>query len=535
MPRSRRQSTSPAGRVPNKRPRTDEQPTASTSTPSQPSTSEPHHLSHTSIIEDDDFSMEGIPSGVPVWTEERLTSPECIFTYININNFAILDLSELRIMGFDIEAYLEITKDPLADGEFMATVASGVDSKIPERIQLLVPAYHRRLDRNLFALTVAALTNAQFEALKDADFDLSITLNAAYVVACAGLISKRKVGDIWERDGDWRFTKEVASGQALKDAKANISRNPEVLNAICSLVLATKVNFWNTNHHTSTGNNPLPPVIMKIVNTVNDIVHVTLTKEAIHTYGHWASTLQTFKYFGKTVRETEVIGIRKYTVEANDDIKLRMDALPAGCHKIAFCNQVFNLIMKSTLHAFLTDNMVKIMTETMKLFYEIKRDDTRYHVGSMYLTGERRLTYDDNTSPGGMAICYITHILPISTLARSPYYLAHFEGGYKALPGYSAEFEALVSTAARVYATARMRNMIGTTLCERVKSALSFDNPSPMAAQCHHAVLSTSTSDVHERISSLAKVLDDHNARVKEKQKERDTTQKQEIVSTQPG
>lgn len=61
-------------------------------------------------------------------------------------------------IGIDREAYTSVVRDSHPDGDFVATIASSIDSRIAEKFRLVIPNYDPRLDQNLFAFSVAALT-----------------------------------------------------------------------------------------------------------------------------------------------------------------------------------------------------------------------------------------------------------------------------------------------------------------------------------------------------------------------------------------
>ncbi|CAH8664279.1 unnamed protein product [Dicrocoelium dendriticum] len=237
-------------------------------------------------------------------------SDNCNFAIHIYVNF--IGLNSLMSIVIDKEAYTSIVKHSHPDGVFVATTASGIDSRSAERFRLVVPNYYPTLDQNLFAFTVAALTLKKLSDVWNTAYREYHVVNATYAVAASGLVAKRKENDHWVPDGDWRFSGEKVDPELMKKTKDLITKNVNHLFLLVSVVLMTEVNLWNTNHHGSTGSNPLPSAFQMAQTAVQEETKFSITKEATHTYGHWTSTLKVLEKFGKPVRDSGTIARTKF-------------------------------------------------------------------------------------------------------------------------------------------------------------------------------------------------------------------------------
>lgn len=156
---------------------------------------------------------------------------------------------------------------------------------------------------------------------------------------------------------------------------------------IAGLVLSTKINFWQTNHHTGQG----VPVgyVAKVMRSIlgEGSVNNAHYAEALHRLGHYVSTLAFFKSVKPTTTWRQING---WSVVANfpalaADTKLRMDAFPAGTARVGLVHNAFIRIAKTPYAGFLGG--VQGLSAIKELVADIRSDPARFHVGASYLVG----------------------------------------------------------------------------------------------------------------------------------------------------
>lgn len=82
--------------------------------------------------------------------------------------------------------------------------------------------------------------------------------------------------------------------------------------------------------------------------------------------GHWASTVKILKAIGVKNMKTNWIGF----IDVTNDIKIRINALPAGCAKLAFCYAAIQRIRTGIFATFLPGtvsiaNVIKIYNDVI--------------------------------------------------------------------------------------------------------------------------------------------------------------------------
>lgn len=433
--------------------------------------------------------------------------------WVHADDYTGEQLNEMDTLGIPRDLLYDYLAGCLTDGPVVVTAAAGLDSKLPIQKRLVVPTNAGVFTAHGLALTSACLTWQAFKTIEG--YSAGPVILAAYSVVSCGLATLRQVGDVAIKDGDWRYSSDPISPDVAETVRKSLPIKQEEFVTMISMIYATKANWWNTNHHTTTGNNALPPILQRLAGKLEEMLHTPFTKDMIHTFGHWASTLAALSRAGKKVLDTRPVGLYNHDTIHSEDIRIRTSTLPAGAHKLAFCYQVFVLMMSSTMRQFMSPAMIETVLSAGEKYHLIKKDDTRYHVGSAYLTGEERIIYDDNMSPGGMAICFVQHVLPASSLAKSPYFVQNKEGGYKTLVGYSSEFEALVIGFEHSFAGPKMKRLISSKVTEVMHQRIGVQR---------HSSFASSVSDILSRASAVGseeflKLAADLRAKIQEESK----------------
>jgi len=107
-----------------------------------------------------------------------------------------------------------------------------------------------------------------------------------------------------------------------------------------TLILATKLNWWQTNHHTGQGG--MSPYIVKVTNVLLPDMDAENKCELTHTLGHWASTraclnILKIRCLAADRMNNVVVKAQNVNVEVTDDMLIRVKSMPAGTAKHALC------------------------------------------------------------------------------------------------------------------------------------------------------------------------------------------------------
>jgi len=205
------------------------------------------------------------------------------------------------------------------------------------------------------------------------------------------------------------------------------------LNAAC-MIAATKVNWWQCNHHL--GQEGMQGYALKTFRIKYPTAQPNAWTSVVHTAGHWASTKLVLHLLGwQGIQQLQPIPGTKQII-ATADVVLRSTSSPAGVAPISVCHAAFNKIAKGPVVAIfpglqdaaaLADEMVKI-----------NANPPRYHMGSNYLTGLPRILPDPTVQMIGRCGSYVRVYLPNSTLRRSPSFQ---DGSIENAPDYDNTFD----------------------------------------------------------------------------------------------
>ncbi len=224
---------------------------------------------------------------------------------------------------------------------------------------------------------------------------------------------------------------EIVEFEYLKSYTTN-----DAVTRALSVCLATKINFFQTNHHTGQGE--MSKFIQKGLNTLYPSLfreaELKLVQDAVHRAGHWMSTHVGLNALGMITGRKVAISpvaalIGKAATNLASDFIARADSLPAGTAPYA--------VVHATLKEFATNKAFTVapyndeMAEAAKSIDTLIKDfkqaaidrtvDPRlyYHMGSMYLTGSPRKIFT-NPAPIGTVGSFLFNIKSSSSLTASP-------------------------------------------------------------------------------------------------------------------
>lgn len=212
----------------------------------------------------------------------------------------------------------------------------------------------------------------------------------------------------------------------------------ESLRNALTVIIATKANYWLTNHHTGQGSPS--GYVLKVLTLKFPGADMASLTTAAHTLGHWASTLH-------CLNVAQIPGVRpvepyEYATatgfELAPDALLRFTGLPAGTHRMGVAAEAASRIIKSALIAICPSPRDFIAIPG--IIASIRANRAGRHVGAAYLTGLPRVRYNDTDADSylGRLGTFINKMSPKSTLARSPH-LA--EDRVQSYPDFSSDFD----------------------------------------------------------------------------------------------
>jgi hypothetical protein len=179
---------------------------------------------------------------------------------------------------------------------------------------------------------------------------------------------------------------EVSSSGEWVDRKDDIEwiRNQVDL-ATATLIVATKVSWWLTNHHT--GGSPAVGYTAKVLGMFFKDLSPVIGTTLAHTIGHWASTIKVLNIADIHTRHqvTFVCVTPNNALVLADDCKKRFSSMPAETHRLAVAYEGAKRLFRSALG--------KVCPRAMELMYlprkrkEVLRSPSMYHVGAKYLNG----------------------------------------------------------------------------------------------------------------------------------------------------
>ncbi|KAF1741963.1 hypothetical protein MXB_1259 [Myxobolus squamalis] len=165
--------------------------------------------------------------------------------------------------------------------------------------------------------------------------------------------------------------------------------------------------------------------------------------KTINIIGQWASTIAILRSIGiRGLRNSEYAFSRIFipSVFSFDRQTIRRCAeFPSGTHRTVLCHSIFLRIEKHCLYNSLPD--LKIIQENKENFKAIQQEPARYHISSLYLTGEEKIYYDDGKAPIGVLGSFGRNVLQESIIAKSPYIILWGTPAYTSHYSYDEDFE----------------------------------------------------------------------------------------------
>jgi hypothetical protein len=222
----------------------------------------------------------------------------------------------------------------------------------------------------------------------------------------------------------------------------------EDIQKVLSLIFATKINLYQTNHHTGQGS--MQGYLARTYGAfytsgASDPVIIT----AIHCVGHWASTHQVLTLCGlEGLKHVNCIDGLTDVVVA-DDVKMRINSTPAGTANLSLAYNILRRYMSHPLAAY-ERNMNRYNT-LISSYKAVMKSKARYHVSSHLLTGEARMSYDDSVFSAYLGILgtFINTVFPKSTLCNSPKIRSENRTVYTEYEDYDNNFESTCSAYVR--------------------------------------------------------------------------------------
>lgn len=187
---------------------------------------------------------------------------------------------------------------------------------------------------------------------------------------------------------------------------------------IWSLVIASKVAFFSTNHHLGGQTGTASGYMAKMLNVVlgDGAADDETTVNAIHRMVHWfdtkiiLTTLVNFAVHGNALPEGYPM--------IEQDVVTRLRSAPAGCAKLFYCDAVLRTMANTPLLKYLPASFMDIGGQVNR----VRSDPLAYHVGAAYLVGaENRRVYDMDESLVANCREFVSKVFRRSTIARTKF------------------------------------------------------------------------------------------------------------------
>lgn len=328
--------------------------------------------------------------------------------------------------------FAELLGQALNNGEYIVGISSGVDAALVEADKLKIPSKPTENTTNEQVLANIKFSMSHITPTGDANID-RWTVHAVAAVYMYGVVNPKS--------NDVAVTALKDNSRVVKDV---VTTTTDIRNMM-ALICATKLNFFQTNHHTGQGS--LSGLPLKIFSTLfNSSEEITITPEitsAIHKFGHWACTKKILSTLGITgIQKTQTL---RGVVQLNfaNDFRIRQSVMPAGTAGLALSYAIIRK-MKTSKIIYALENP-HIITTIAHKYREVQSNQAKYHMSAVFLTGEERAAYNDHEflSMLGLLGSYITIFYPGSTLCRSPRIKKGERLVYRDYEMYDEAFEAL--------------------------------------------------------------------------------------------
>lgn len=323
-----------------------------------------------------------------------------------------------------MNSFANILGDAIANGEMVLGIAAGIDASLSSECKLRIKRNEKDVDTKVaFALSHVPVNPDPF-------------LEEMYV---NGVYSVFYYGAANHGDSDSVLTDERGPYSHKHVPDKVLIRNT------MSLIASTKLNFFQTNHHTGQG--ALSGYPLKVFNALfNNELNTPVTPEItkmVHCLGHWAGTISVLRALGFTGMRMITVFPGVIPMSFGSDFKIRKDVMPSGTASLALCYVILKKIKGSNLKYALPD--LNIVSRTAEMYSKVRVMKVNYHMSAKHLTGSEREPFDDHEFTGylGCLGSFIVNIHPGSTINKSPRIKKGEVMIYKEHEGYSEEFESL--------------------------------------------------------------------------------------------
>lgn len=233
----------------------------------------------------------------------------------------------------------------------------------------------------------------------------------------ASVIAVHSFNWITETNNDIVIARDAVPGTYVYNGEIT---HAHIINA-ATIILATKLNFFSSNHHTGQGR--LSGFAKKAaVNLLNLSENETIEIcSYIHSAGHWADSRAVF--FDLSINGAiDVVRFHRTTVSrvsVSRDIEIRTVSYPAGTAKLAFCVAAGRRLVNSRLAPYIP--WINHLNEIVAAANLVKANPLRYHIGSAYLTNNPRILDVDEVMSRylGRLVTFVTVVYSRSTLAKA--------------------------------------------------------------------------------------------------------------------
>lgn len=183
---------------------------------------------------------------------------------------------------------------------------------------------------------------------------------------------------------------------------------------ISTIVLATKVNYWQMNHHI--GQPEVTGYVKKAIRICFKDEDLAELGNMCWIAGHWVSTKGFLKSIG--VRHVVSKGAQMHFPRPSVDMKLRFNSAPAGTARYGFVNAVIKKLDGTAYPGFLP--LMPQFRSCQRFCAQIHNAPAKYHLGAQYLTGRVRNVVDPVDDDFFNSVCAIVHgAFSGSTLAKA--------------------------------------------------------------------------------------------------------------------
>lgn len=300
---------------------------------------------------------------------------------------------------------------PNINGSLEAGIAVGTDPSLSATLKLPIAGVNME----------AALKNAcawAFCNFRGKEEKVHCLYVCGAYIAIRGQLCQ-KVGTT--SDGDWDDRTVASDPTADEIKKINEFLTEENIRRALTIIVATKANWWQMNHHVGQGE--VAGYVKKVLGIYFPGAIPSSAVEMAHTIGHWCSTITILNKAG-------VAGIKNPTplpyaggidIELSDDAKLRFQGFPAGTHRLVVAFEAAKRLVRSPLAAFCP--AVADFSAIPPLRASVNEALSSYHIGASYLTGVNRALYSDTQNDAylGRLGTYMRAMFPKATLTASPH------------------------------------------------------------------------------------------------------------------